>query len=176
MAKKGSTASRKRKSKEDSKAAAAEEASPAAQKQKTATDDAPSTNDAASVSKLAAEILSAAAADKNDLSYWIDNGTIEKELWPYFINAITNDNDNEKEDSPSNEAAFAIVLLTNYERSDSGGRGERLSYVVDSTTAAGAHEPSVQARAFALLLKCILSYQRIHCHEDDSAADAATSN
>eukprot|EP00956_Cyclotella_meneghiniana_P042234 scaffold248396_cov65-Cyclotella_meneghiniana.AAC.1 len=175
MAKKGSTASRKRKSKEDSKAAA-EEASPAAQKQKTATDDAPSTNDAASVSKLAAEILSAAVADKNDLSCWIDNGTIEKELWPYFINAITNDNNNEKEDSPSIEAAFAIVLLTNYERSDSGGRGERLSYVVDATTAAGAHEPSVQARAFALLLKCILSYQRIHCQEDDSAADAATSN
>lgn len=171
MAKKGSAASRKRKSKEDVKASSP----PAAQKQKTA---AASSDDAASVSKLAAQIIT---ADADDLSRWIDDGTVETRLWPYFVHAVTNNNndnnssssDNKNEEEPSVEAAYAIVLLTNHERSDGGGRGERLSYVVDT---ADTDAPSVRARAFALLLKCIFTYQRIHCHRDSSAASARSSS
>lgn len=138
-----------------------EESAPAEPPKKTApsTDLAiPSTED---ISALSSQIISAFHTKNHaEISSLVEEGTAEKKLWPHFLSHTASGTAAEV----ANEAAFALVLLANFERSD-GVRGEKLSFAVDDYTNLGLGEitPSMKTGAFALLLKHLMAYQEENC-------------
>ena len=115
----------------------------------------------------------------------VDNGIIEKKLWPYFLKcataSATDKNDSANINEISTKAALALVLLTNHERMDGGGSSSsqsRLSFVVDEECDCFTqhHEndhvtPSLRAAAFALVLKGMIRYMQNSRRNDDKEDD-----
>ena len=106
-----------------------------------------------------------------------DNGTIERQLWPYFLHL----NNSGALDKPTGEIAYALALLAN-RRGGGGGIGgkgsgidgggdSQLAFVVDdnndSSSSSNLISPVQRTAAFALLLKGLLSYQDVHCMSQD---------
>lgn len=158
MARKPNSTRKRKKGEEDAPA-------PAAPPKKTApTTDSSATPSNEDVCTLSSQIISVFhTKNHEEISSLVDGGTIEKKLWPYFLSCAASGT----AVGPANDAAFALVLLANYERSD-GVRGEKFSFAVDDYTNLGLGEitSSIKTGAFALLLKHLMEYQQENCTND----------
>ena len=111
--------------------------------------------DKESIIKLAKRIITAhESEDTPFLDTCDDNGTIERDLWPYFLQI----NDVDKS---SEEIAYALTLLANRRTTAKGGGESQLNFVVDDYDSSNrsATSPIQRTGAFALLLKGLLNYQ-----------------
>ncbi|KAL7442324.1 hypothetical protein ACHAXM_008325 [Skeletonema potamos] len=115
-----------------------------------------------------------ASKDAEFLDDCHDNGTIERELWPYFLHLS-----NEGVDNPSEDIAFALVLLANRrggsggsdnKGSIDGGGDSQLTFVVDENDppVSSSISPVQRTAAFALLLRGLLNYQDMHCSQEEN--------
>ncbi len=134
--------------------------------------------DIKSLTSLAQRIIAAQQSDDPKDTKFLDDcrddGTIERQLWPYFLHL----NDN-KADKPVEEIAYALALLANRRGGASGGTGKgsgidggggdsQLIFVVevDSTPSCSSISPMQRTTAFALLLKGLLNYQDMNCSQE----------
>eukprot|EP00984_Skeletonema_dohrnii_P005466 scaffold1924_cov121-Skeletonema_dohrnii-CCMP3373.AAC.1 len=128
--------------------------------------------DIKSLTSLAQRIINAHQSDDSKDTKFLDdchdNGTIERQLWPYFLHLNIHG-----EADPNEEIAYALALLANRRGGGSGkgsgidgGGDSQLMFVVDdnSSPSSGAIYPTQRTAAFALLLKGLLSYQDMQTH------------
>eukprot|EP00986_Skeletonema_menzelii_P007309 scaffold2849_cov150-Skeletonema_menzelii.AAC.6 len=151
----------------DSSAAKAQKVTAASTTKKAG--DSPS--DIKSLTSLAQRIIAAHQSDDSKDTKFLDDchddGTIEKQLWPYFLHLNEN-----QADKPNDEIAYALALLANRRGGASGGTGKggidgggdsQLLFVVDEQDSTPSMQRTV---AFALLLKGLLNYQDLHCRQE----------
>lgn len=151
----------------DSSAAKAQKVTAASTTKKAG--DSPS--DIKSLTSLAQRIIAAHQSDDSKDTKFLDDchddGTIERQLWPYFLHLNEN-----QADKPNDEIAYALALLANRRGGASGGTGKggidgggdsQLLFVVDEQDSTPSMQRTV---AFALLLKGLLNYQDLHCRQE----------
>jgi intron-binding protein aquarius len=136
--------------------------------------------DIKSLTVLAQRIIAAHENDTSKDTEFLDdchdNGTIERKLWPYFLH-LSNGG---AEDNPSEEIAYALVLLAN-RRGGSRGSGNKgsgidgggdsqLTFVVDENDSSSSTSisPGQRTAAFALLLRGLLNYQDANCSQEEN--------
>jgi len=128
--------------------------------------------DIKSLTSLAQRIITAHQGDDSKDTKFLDdchdNGTIERQLWPYFLHLNING-----AADPNEEIAYALALLANRRGGGSGkgsgidgGGDSQLMFVVDdnSSPSSNAISPMQRTAAFALLLKGLLNYQDMQTH------------
>lgn len=136
--------------------------------------------DTKSIGSIARRIIAAHHDDQsNDMTFLDDcenNATIERELWPYFLQL----DGLGSVDKSSEEIAYALAILANRRGGNgSGGKGggidvcgdSQLMFVVDDYGSSSSDSPSPMQRtaSFAAFLKGLLNYQEAQKRREENS-------